>query len=372
MKEEISERIRKAVLNESASDYEIYGDMQVSLGLIKINSMDVYIYGAGEGIDGLIKWLHAEGIEVIGVLDRSISKIGKLCAGGVKIVEPESVELSDNSFVFVLTSFFVGLTCNDILNRLYKNGKPIIYHINEQDKDLFTSKSRGWLEFYKEHIDDLICVGKWLKDEESVDNFVEHIRCYCEYKCWGLSHISTRYKYFYGNEGEKLYRHLEDEVWLNCGSSTGDTIFSYFRQGLSAKRIIAVEGERLDCQRLKDNIALLPEKYRSVVDVHNTIISQDTDIDMILSGEKISFINADIEGAELGLLQTMENVIVRDRPVIAICVYHKKEDIIEIPKYINSITKNYEFKIRKYQSGINCVSLVHEMVLYAIPQERMI
>ena len=46
--------------------------------------------------------------------------------------------------------------------------------------------------------------------------------------------------------------------------------------------------------------------------------------------ERITLINADIEGSEMDMLKELEKIIKRDRPVLAISVYHKKEDVLTI------------------------------------------
>ena len=70
------------------------------------------------------------------------------------------------------------------------------------------------------------------------------------------SHL--KYKYFYDMEGRKIYTHLTDEVWLNFGASTGDNLFTFFRNGLIAKKIYAVEAETERYDQLVKNILLLP------------------------------------------------------------------------------------------------------------------
>lgn len=57
-------------------------------------------------------------------------------------------------------------------------------------------------------------------------------------------------------------------------------------------------------------------------------------------------IKMDIEGAELEALKGAEQTIIKYTPYMAICVYHKMKDILDIPAYINSINPNYRFYLR--------------------------
>lgn len=68
----------------------------------------------------------------------------------------------------------------------------------------------------------------------------------------------------------------------------------------------------------------------------------------------------DIEGAELNALMGAESTIRTYKPILAICVYHKKEDLIDIPQFIMSIRADYKFYLRAYS---RCTQ---ELVLYAI------
>jgi hypothetical protein len=69
----------------------------------------------------------------------------------------------------------------------------------------------------------------------------------------------------------------------------------------------------------------------------------------------------DIEGAELNALRGAEKTILKYRPKLAICVYHKPEDIWEIPAYILSLHGDYRLYLRHYDICSPC-----ETVLYAV------
>lgn len=75
----------------------------------------------------------------------------------------------------------------------------------------------------------------------------------------------------------------------------------------------------------------------------------------------------DIEGAEKEGLQGARKIIKRDKPILTICIYHKREDFFEIPLLIKSIVEDqYTFYIRQYRYGQS------ETVLYAMPKSRLI
>lgn len=93
------------------------------------------------------------------------------------------------------------------------------------------------------------------------------------------------------------------------------------------------------------------------------VVVKGISLDEIVKDEKVSYIKMDIEGSELNALKGAKNVIKRDRPRLAICIYHKPEDILELPLYILDLVPEYKFYIRHY------CSCMWETVLYAeIPE----
>lgn len=57
-------------------------------------------------------------------------------------------------------------------------------------------------------------------------------------------------------------------------------------------------------------------------------------------------IKMDIEGAEEGALLGMKEFIQEHKPYLAICIYHKEDDIYRIPKLIKSFYSGYKLYIR--------------------------
>lgn len=73
-----------------------------------------------------------------------------------------------------------------------------------------------------------------------------------------------------------------------------------------------------------------------------------------------TFIKMDIEGAELKALQGAAEVIRKAKPKLAICIYHKPQDLIEILSYIKHLVPEYQLYLRHY------TITDYETVVYAI------
>jgi hypothetical protein len=69
----------------------------------------------------------------------------------------------------------------------------------------------------------------------------------------------------------------------------------------------------------------------------------------------------DIEGAELDALKGAEETIKRDKPKLAICIYHKDSDFVETPEYIHEFVPEYRLYVRHHGR-----TSARETVLYAV------
>jgi len=58
---------------------------------------------------------------------------------------------------------------------------------------------------------------------------------------------------------------------------------------------------------------------------------------------KVDFIKMDIEGAELNALKGAEETLRQFRPNLAISIYHRDVDFVDIPEYLKNLDLQYEF-----------------------------
>jgi FkbM family methyltransferase len=86
-------------------------------------------------------------------------------------------------------------------------------------------------------------------------------------------------------------------------------------------------------------------------------------LDDVLPTQRVDFIKLDVEGAEIQALQGAAQLIERSRPVLAISLYHRPQDIWEIPDQLAGLCQNYKFYIRQHYYNS------FDSVLYAIPDQ---
>ncbi|MCL2051433.1 MAG: FkbM family methyltransferase [Lachnospiraceae bacterium] len=79
----------------------------------------------------------------------------------------------------------------------------------------------------------------------------------------------------------------------------------------------------------------------------NTISAFSLD-SIVEADEEITFIKLDVEGAELNALKGASETIKKYKPKLAISVYHKPMDFIDISGYLKSLVPDYELFFRHY------------------------
>lgn len=181
-----------------------------------------------------------------------------------------------------------------------------------------------------------------------------------------------------------VFMPVENEIIVNAGACDGKTDLQFLEWGGDKiKRIYSFESDKTNIQKCKEfienncdeRVVLVPKGCWSenttlfiscnAGTASSNVGTQGEDaievaaIDSVVRDEKVTFIKMDIEGAELKALRGAKNTIIRNRPRLAICVYHKYEDIGDVPKYILSLVPEYRFYMRHYST------VEWETVLYA-------
>lgn len=74
--------------------------------------------------------------------------------------------------------------------------------------------------------------------------------------------------------------------------------------------------------------------------------------------EKVNFIKSDIEGFEWDMLHGAARTIQRDKPNLAISIYHSIFDFFRIPQYLKELVPEYTFAVRHHWNSFD------ETILY--------
>lgn len=82
-------------------------------------------------------------------------------------------------------------------------------------------------------------------------------------------------------------------------------------------------------------------------------------LDDVVQNDRVGMVKMDIEGSELSALHGAERTITRNRPLMAVCVYHKPGDTLAVMDYLHRLVPEYRFALRHYPDSLL------ETVLYA-------
>ena len=186
-----------------------------------------------------------------------------------------------------------------------------------------------------------------------------------------------------------LFSLTKQECFVDCGSYTGDTIQSFVSQtNDSFQKVIAFEADPavmpglqsfmkgLGPRAVLHNAAVGAEngKVRFAGDgIGGGCVNSDSGtevacvrLDDALAHEQVSFIKMDIEGAELQALEGAHRVIWRDRPILAVCGYHKPDHLWRVLASLHTLAPDSALFLRSH-----CADGL-DTVCYAVPPERQI
>ncbi|WP_026489377.1 FkbM family methyltransferase [Butyrivibrio sp. XBB1001] len=179
----------------------------------------------------------------------------------------------------------------------------------------------------------------------------------------------------------------DGEVFVDCGAFVGDTINNFLvvakKKHIKIKKIIALEPEHENFNLLsnyfskdkriimieagvsdcKKSVYLTGESAyaRTTQEATGTDQIELVPIDGIKECSDATYIKMDIEGAELDALRGAAETIRRNKPKLAICIYHSNADYLDIIPYVKELNQDYKLFVRHHSRSIS------ETVLYAIP-----
>lgn len=342
----------------------------------------IVVFGAGERAIFLARFLLERGIEVdsfwinqIYYKDNETIKIGKKekC---VKCYEKEIIKKQNVTLVLGVSKSIVNMSIFDRSNI----DEVISISIGTRE-DYIIQK-----EFYHAHVTELDMLYDMLADNYSRECLYTHL-------CGRLTGRDIPFESQQCSDSQYIFDEFmvwgEKECFVDCGAYIGDSIEEFMRkipvENVKEFIVYALEPDKNNYKQLeekyKDNpqikclcIGAYSGKERlsflekegvlsAISYLGDTFVEVDS-IDCILGEEKATFIKMDVEGSELEALKGAKNQIIKNTPRLAICVYHKKEDLFEIPKLIMQYNSNYKLYLRLHSK------MPTELTLFCIPKYK--
>lgn len=237
-------------------------------------------------------------------------------------------------------------------------------------------------KFFWEHKNEIDMVCSLFADDESINVYkaMWKFRRTHDYNC--LPVFDEKKQYF----GYDFFIYKNGEKLIDCGAYDGDTIDSFVKcmnkKAIRDYSIIAFEPDPANCEYIEKNekVTVIPKgvwdrktilKFSSGKETGGKLIDEAngemdyievhvSSIDEEQCCQDATMIKMDVEGAEWNALHGAEELIRKQKPKLAICIYHSDDDMIRIPIWINNLGLEYKLYVRQHSDTR------HETVLYAV------
>jgi FkbM family methyltransferase len=356
-------------------------DINLRNGIQRIkNGSNVYIWPAGIMGKRVYRELKVNGYEKLFLVDKNNKSL--------EAIRPDELIFNLDDVLIIATlnhsneiyTLAEKMNCKNIL--MYYNIKelgkvsPIIFPDDFYDKcfEELTNHLLNNIEVYKN-------MYFSLEDDASKRAFLNNMFFRLTYDVRYTFEEDKCIQYF----GSSIVDFNSDDVVVDCGAYNGDTLEQFLQLNKDFKAYYLFEPDKDLLEQAKTitndnriyfvNKGLFSSKktlrFNKTMGENGCIVDGGNDTIEVISideyfKEKVSFIKMDIEGSELEALKGAENAIRQYSPTLAICVYHKPTDYLDIFNYIKSLNSDYKFFLRHHR---NCYA---ETVLYAVAGKEKI
>jgi FkbM family methyltransferase len=352
----------------------------------------IVLIGAGNLGRKCLAALRKNGVEPLAFTDNSPAKQG-LAVDGLPVLSPAqaAAQYRDRA-AFVVTicspghrfartrAQFAALGCSAIMHAMplcWKFPEEALPHLHFDTPDRILRNAEAiWQAF------DL------LADTRSRSEFVAHMEYRLHARVEALPEPSPEDQYFPAD----LVSVMDHEAFVDVGCYDGDTLRKFLE--ISEGRFRSYHGfepdpanmakAQLYAQSLPESVRARIKFYPVAVGAASGTLRFDASgqasaaaseagslevpcvtLDETCSDAKPTFLKLDVEGAEQDALAGARGILQETGPVVAVCVYHRPEDIWHIPALLRAMRPDYQFHLRSHEEAL-------ELVLYAIPLERQV
>lgn len=310
---------------------------------------------------------------------------------GIKVYSPDILKENPQDYVVIITpSSFV--TIDFIIESLKEIGVyrafdgSVLFNINcfwrYNGKSEYNFHELNTFKIISENQDKIDKVSSLLCDEKSKEIY-EELAFNLKYNLKYYIELCDEWHGHYFNND--FFTYSENEVFVDGGTFDGADAINFAKiTGDKFKKAYCFEPDRNNFTRacknlykhiggdnLKSNDLFLSTDKFDIYEagLYNEnkkmdfslsgnygarFIETDGDIpvlgldDLLFDKENVTFIKLDVEGVEYKTLEGAKKIIMRDKPKLAISIYHKIEDLWELPLLLHSYVPEYKFYVRHH------------------------
>lgn len=328
------------------------------------NNGKVIIFGAGD--QGLLTaaLLQENGIAVWRFCDNNPQLIDKNVKG-IKTIMPDQLSSVDGDYLIINNDSYRQSKKEQLLAMGVAENKIYTFDVLNP---LFKELTREYVEKNKDKFKESYC---FLEDDESRRVFFKYLEGVFTGNLDFYADIAT------GNDYFPLFitPQRKDHVFLDVGAYDGNTIESFQSYFPQYEKIYAFEPFEESANKIKEKnfantevVLAAASDYSGKKDFycndygnltmvttilekganHKKITLNTVAIDDVVQDGKVTFVKMDIEGSELEALHGAAETIRNNKPFLAICAYHKKEDLITLIPYVKKLVPEYKVYLRHH------------------------
>lgn len=329
------------------------------------------MYGMGNGADKILSVCERYGIEISDFFASDGFVRGHMFHGKRVLSYSEAKEKYGRENMIVLLSFASSLP--DVLANIYRIAEECELYAPDVPvcgDNLFN------YEFYTENKEKIDQIEALLCDVKSKEVF----RSVVKYKLSGdvgyLKNSHSDFSEVYELLGAENFEHIAD-----LGAYNGDTLREITPFAPNLNTAIAFEPDRRNHKKLSEyaetvedfkitplklaawsdratlyfdgsgnrNSSLISGAQMPVTKQPKIVEAEADSLDNILDGERVDYIKYDVEGSEKEAILGSLKTIGAHRPALMISLYHRSEDLFELPLMIHERFPEYKFYIRRRQ-----------------------
>ena len=357
---------------------------QTAMPSLPGNDVPVVVYGGGDCGRDVLHVLREAGYNVAAFLDANAAKICRIENVPCYLPEgPEARRLAAGQMPVVIAVFNYATDTGAIENSLRHYGFKNILPYYAAAATLPNLKSRFWFrprKFLEQHIDDIRRGLELWADDKSREIYLQLVELRLTGNLQLLRQPDRAHQYF----PEDLPPLREPVRLIDGGAFTGDTLAALGRFHLEAVAAFEPDLENFRALRhwLKNNGAGITEavlfpcgldsktamrRFKTGQGEGSAVMSTgDVTIPVVALDDVLphfapTFIKFDIEGAEMSALMGATEMIKKNQPRIAVCLYHKPADLWEIPLLMQQIAPKQQLFLRYHAfNGLEIVAYAFE------------